>query len=29
MKGAYPKIPKQYSNDLNSIIASLLKVNPA
>lgn len=29
LKGAYPKIPKQYSNDLNSIIASLLKVNPS
>jgi len=29
MKGVYPKIPKKYSSDLESILASLLKVNPA
>jgi len=29
LKGVYPKIPKKYSADLNSVIAALLKVNPA
>lgn len=28
IKGVYPKIPAQYSSDLNSMIASLLKVDP-
>jgi len=28
IKGAYPAIPKTYSSDLSSMIASLLKVNP-
>ena len=28
IKGVYPKIPAQYSNDLSAMVASLLKVDP-
>ncbi len=28
LKGVYPKIPAQYSGDLNAIIKALLQVNP-
>ena len=28
LKGSYPPIPKEYSKDLNTVIATLLQVNP-
>ena len=28
IKGVYPKLPAQYSSDLSSMVASLLKVEP-
>jgi len=29
LAGKYPKLPKEYSRDLSTLIATLLKVNPA
>ena len=29
LSGKYPKLPKEYSRDLNTLVATLLKVNPS